>query len=104
MRQAFARAFLHGLRIIWPVLSALMAIIAAAGLFTGLVEGWSPWRGLYFGFITALTIGYGDLVPTHRLTQAIAVLTGFTGILVTALLAGVAVRAFQVTAANERKE
>jgi hypothetical protein len=104
MRREFALALLRGIGIIWPVLSALTAVIVGAGLFVGSVEGWGLWRGVYFAFVTALTIGYGDLVPTHRLTQAVAVLTGFTGILVTALLAGVAVRAFQVSASSERKD
>ena len=43
--------------------SILLAFIAGVGAVVGLVEGWGIWRGVYFGFITALTIGYGDLVP-----------------------------------------
>jgi hypothetical protein len=95
-RRAFALAFLDGLRIIWPVLSGLLAIIVGAGLVIGWLEGWSLWQGIYFAFVTALTIGYGDFAPTRHLTQALAVLLGFTGIAMTALLAGVAVRALQI--------
>jgi hypothetical protein len=79
------------------VLSVILAFIAGVGMIVGLVEGWGIWRGVYFGFITALTIGYGDLVPTRPLTQALAVLAGFAGITMAALLAGVTVRAFQLT-------
>ena len=97
-RRAFARAFLEGLRIIWPVLSALLTIVVGGGLLVGWMEGWSLWQGVYFAFVTALTIGYGDLSPTRHLTQALAVLLGFTGIAMTALLAGVTVRALQINA------
>jgi hypothetical protein len=94
-RRAFALAFLGGLRIMWPVLSGLLAIIVGVGLLVGWMEGWSLWQGIYFAFVTALTVGYGDLSPTRHLTQALAILLGFTGVTMTALLAGLAVRALQ---------
>jgi hypothetical protein len=86
------------------VLSAISAFIAAVGVIVGLVEGWGAWHGLYFGFITALTIGYGDFVPTRPLTQMLSVLAGFAGITMAALLAGVTVRAFQVSRERAGKE
>lgn len=86
------------------MLSAILAFIAAVGVIVGLVEGWGAWRGLYFGFITALTIGYGDFVPTRPLTQVLSVLAGFAGITMAALLAGVTVRAFQVSRERAGKE
>jgi hypothetical protein len=86
-----------GLHIIWPVLAAILAFIAGVGAVVGLVEGWGVWRGVYFAFITALTIGYGDLVPTRPLTQLLAVLVGFAGVTMVALLAALAVRAFHVS-------
>jgi hypothetical protein len=90
-------AFFGGVRIIWPVLSVILAFVAGVGIVIGMIEGWGLWRGVYFAFITALTIGYGDLVPTHRLTQGLAVVVGFAGITMTGLIAALAVRAFQVT-------
>jgi hypothetical protein len=92
-QRALARAFLDGLRIIWPVLSGLLAIIVGAGFLIGWMEGWSLWQGVYFAFVTALGIGYGDFSPTRHLTQALAILLGVTGIAMAALLAGLAVRA-----------
>ena len=102
VRRAFIHALLEGLHIMWPVLSVMLALIAGIGAVVGLIEGWGVWRGLYFGFITALTIGYGDLVPTHPLTQFLAVLAGFTGIGMVALLAGLSVRAFHVGREREK--
>ena len=52
-------------------------------------------RPTYFTFVTGLTIGYGDLVPLHFVARLIAVVIGFSGILVTGLVAAVGVRALQ---------
>jgi hypothetical protein len=104
IRRAFVLAFFGGLSVIWPVLSGLLALIAGAGVLIGSIEGWGLWRGVYFAFITALTIGYGDLVPTHRLTQGLSVLVGFAGITMTALIAALAVRAIQVSSTGARRD
>jgi hypothetical protein len=88
---------MEGLRILWPVLSVILVFVAGVGAVIGTIEGWGLWRGLYFAFITALTIGYGDLVPTHRLTQGLAVVVGFAGITMTGLIAALTVHAFQAT-------
>ena len=104
VRKAFIRNFVHGLHVIWPVLSAILAFVAATGIVTGFVEGWGPWRGVYFAFVTALTIGYGDLVPTHPLTRGLALLAGLGGITMTALLAGVTVRAFHLSETKAPKD
>ncbi len=97
VRGIFVRSLFQGLHILWPVLSAILLFVAGLGVIIGLVEGWGVWPGVYFAFVTALTIGYGDLVPSGPLTQALALVAGFAGITLTALLAGVTVRAFQVT-------
>jgi voltage-gated potassium channel len=52
-------------------------------------------EAVYFSFITGLTIGYGDIVPRQALTRALAVVIGFGGILLTGLVAGIAVNAMR---------
>jgi len=92
----WCRLFVAGLVIVWPVLSALLLLKALLGAIVGAVEGWGVGQGIYFAFITGLTIGYGDLVPHHPLTRLLAVAIGFLGILLTGLVAALAVKAFQV--------
>jgi len=65
----------------------------------GLLEGWSVQDSIYFAFVSGLTIGYGDLAPTSLLTRALAILIGVCGVLMTALLAAIAVKA--LTAATD---
>jgi ion channel len=96
MRRDFAAGLLTGLRIVWPVLSALVGIIVALGVVIGLIEGWSLQDSIYFAFVSGLTIGYGDLAPKTLLTCALAILIGICGVLLTALVAAVAVKALTV--------
>jgi len=93
MRRDFAAGLLVGLRVVWPVLSALLAIIVALGVVIGVIEGWSVQESIYFAFVSGLTIGYGDLAPKTLLTRVLAILIGVCGVLVTALVAAVAVKA-----------
>ena len=53
---------------------------------------------LYFCAITALTIGYGDVVPTSTLGRIDAVLLGLIGMVFTGLVVAAAVRGVQEAA------
>lgn len=83
----------QGMRVVWPILSSLLALIVLLGLAAGLVEGWSVQESIYFSFVSGLTIGYGDFAPKTLLGRALAIAIGLCGILVTALVAAVAVKA-----------
>jgi hypothetical protein len=96
LRLAYLAAIAGGLRLSWPILSAFLIFNCTLGALVGLIEGWGVWKGIYFAFVTGLTIGYGDLVPTQPITRIISVVVGFSGIFLTALLAAIAVRALQV--------
>ena len=103
LRRRFLLAFWWELKIVWPILSALVAIQLALGLLVGYREGWSINDAAYFTFVTGLTIGYGDLVPVHFGTRLIAIVIGFIGILLTGLVAAVGVRALLKATEHEAK-
>lgn len=71
----------------------LLGIIAGLGVVIAWIEGWRALDGVYFAFVTGLSIGYGDFVPTQPLSRILAMAIGFHGVLLTALVAGVAVLA-----------
>ncbi|MBL0141979.1 MAG: two pore domain potassium channel family protein [Betaproteobacteria bacterium] len=96
MRRNFMAGLLVGLRVVWPILSALLAMMALVGLVVGMLEGWSVQESIYFSYVTGLTIGYGDLAPKTLLARTLAILIGACGILLTALIAAVAVKALTV--------
>ena len=93
MRHRFVAGFFTGLRVVWPILSGLIALMIALGVFVGLRERWSIQESIYFAFVSGLTIGYGDLAPKTLLARALAILIGVCGVLFTAVLAAVAVKA-----------
>ena len=64
VRAAYLAALIQGLGVTWPVLSGLLLFKASLGAIVGVIEGWGVWQGVYFAFVTGLTIGYGDLAPT----------------------------------------
>jgi hypothetical protein len=96
LRRNFAAGLLSGLRVVWPILSVSLGAIVALGLVVGVLEGWSVQESIYFAFVSGLTIGYGDLAPKTLLTRTLAILIGVCGVLLTALVAAVAVKAFTV--------
>ncbi len=93
MRRRFFSDLFAGLRIVWPILSGLLGLMAAFGLAVGFVEEWSVGESMYFAFVSGLTIGYGDLAPARLLSRALAIGIGLCGVLFTALVAAVAVKA-----------
>ena len=93
MRREFAAGLLLGLRVVWPVLSGLLAAIVGLGLLVGFIEGWSLSDSIYFAFVSGLTIGYGDLAPGTLVTRVLAIMIGICGVLLTGLVAAVAVKA-----------
>ena len=95
VRRSFLKQMIFALGHVWPVLSVLTLLIAVVGAFIAHIEGWRLTSGIYFGFVTALTIGYGDLVPKLGISRALAVMLGFVGILMTGLFASVGVFAMQ---------
>ena len=103
LRRKFLAGLLTGLRVVWPILSVLLGLIIALGLVVGLLEGWSVHESIYFAFVSGLTIGYGDLAPKSLLTRALAILIGVCGVVVTALLAAIAVKAL-TAATDDSKE
>jgi hypothetical protein len=98
-RRAIQRQFLHALghylHVVWPVLFGILAWQLGLGFLIAWIERWSLGDGVYFTFVTGLTIGYGDLVPHQPLSRFLAILVGLLGTVLTGLIAAIAVRALQ---------
>jgi len=84
----------------WPVLLIILVVQVALGLLIGFVEGWPVGDAIYFTFITGLTIGYGDIVPRQALARALAIGIGVSGLILTGIIAGIAVHAMSKALAD----
>jgi Ion channel len=104
-RRNFVVGLLFGLRVVSPVLSGILVVIAALGVLAGVFEGWSVLDSIYFAFVSGLTIGYGDIAPKTLVGRMLAIAIGACGILLTGLVAAVAVKAITaVTSKDEDKD
>lgn len=95
LRHRFYKALWLAVNVVWPIFSALLGLVVVLGLLIAWVEGWGLFDGIYFAFVTGLTVGYGDLVPKHGISRVLAIAIGFHGVMLTALFAAITVRALQ---------
>jgi len=80
-----------------PLFIGLGLIISALSAAVGRKESWSVSESLYFGFITALTVGYGDMRPTSGLGRALAVVIALFGLIATGIVVAIAVETASLT-------
>jgi hypothetical protein len=97
LRRLFFREMHYGLKVVWPILSGLLTLMIALGVVIGRLEDWPLFDGVYFAFVSGLTIGYGDIVPTRLLSRVLAIGIGLFGVLLMGLVVAVAVRALERT-------
>lgn len=95
LRRHFFVELLSQVRVLWPILSGIIFAMAGCGIVIGRIENWRVDEALYFTFVTGLTIGYGDLTPKHLISRLLALVIGFSGIVLTGLVAAVSVQALK---------
>ena len=88
----FIRQLSLGIWLSSPLLS-LVAAITLLGQIAGKHEGWSRFDSFYWSFITATTVGYGDIRPRQRESRLTAIIIALLGLTFTGILIAVAVRA-----------
>jgi voltage-gated potassium channel len=93
MTIKFLREFGTGLWVAAPVLLSLGLVIVLLGRFVGKHEGWTRFDSVYWSFVTATTVGYGDVRPTKRRCKVVAIVIALLGLLLTGILIAIAVRA-----------
>lgn len=86
----FLEVFFVVIRLAAPLLIFFLVIIIICGQFAGRKEGWSPMNTLYWTFITATTVGYGDMRPSQRRSKILSLIIAFAGLMLTGILVAVA--------------
>ncbi len=96
----FIKIFFIGLLYVSPILIFLLLVILLLGWFVGRVERWSHLNSFYYAFITATTVGYGDLPPRQPISKILAVIIAFTGLIYTGIVVAIALHALTIAFAN----
>ena len=92
----FIRFFLNGLKLASPLLISLAILIILLGQIVGARESWNKFDSLYWAFITATTVGYGDFRPLKRLSKTFSVLIALTGMIFTGIIVALAINAASI--------
>lgn len=95
-RRKFLAAFLSLLGTTAPIWGFLVALVSILGTGFALREKIPIFEGIYFAFITAMTIGYGDITPTTHLGMIISVVIGMIGLVATGIVAALAFQAVKI--------
>ncbi len=94
----FFELFVTGLFMISPVLLFLSGIIFLIARFIYKIEKWQNYsKSLYFTFITALTVGYGNTVPSSGRGKFLSVVSAFVGVVLTGVIVSVALNSVMLS-------
>ena len=82
---------------------SLLVLVILNAIVIALVEGISIGNSMYLSFITAFTIGYGDITPITIIGRVLAILIGLLGIIFTGLVVAISSRALLTTIEEEKR-
>lgn len=89
----FITIFSKGLVLIAPLILFMLLIIVGLSLIVRKIEKWKYFEAIYWGFITALTVGYGDIKPSKNSSRICSVFIALTGIIMCGILVALSVEA-----------
>ena len=89
----FIKLFGYGLYLAAPLLLVFSVFIILVGLWVGRKEGWPRFDALYWSFITATTVGYGDIRPVRKSSRVLALLIALLGVMLTGIIVALAINA-----------
>ena len=101
---AFSKNLLRMLYIVRGVLLGLLVVLVVCAFIIAELENLPLADALYFTFITALTVGYGDIAPTTGIGRIASILVGADGLIIFGLIVAVSNRALHLTVEQEKQQ
>ena len=77
-------------------LAAFALIIALAGVLISRFDKLPLGESIYFAFITAFTVGFGDIAPKSKGARVVTIVLSFLGLLLVGIVVAVAVHALDL--------
>lgn len=97
---SFLKLFFYGISLASPLLIVLVLVIVLLGQIVAVRESWGRFDGVYWAFITATTVGYGDIRPIAPLSKVLSVLIALTGMIFTGIMVALAIHAATTAFSN----
>ena len=94
---AYVATFVRYAMVIRTVIVVNLLWIVASGVAVAKFEGLKLGDGIYFAFVTALSVGYGDIAPKTTLGRVVSINLGFVGMLFIGVVVAIATRALRDT-------
>ncbi len=85
----FIELTLWALYLVAPLLILFSLLIILFGLIVSKLEKWKIFDGLYWAFITATTVGYGDIRPIRKISKVLSVVIALVGMMFTGVIIAV---------------
>ena len=100
MVRAFLLAHANLLGELAAVLMAFAAVILVLGTVIARFDRIPLGQAIYLAFITAFTVGFGDIVPRSPAAKVATVVLAFLGVLLVGIAVAVAVHALDIALAT----
>ena len=78
------------------VLTVFALVIALAGVVISRFDKLPLGESIYFAFITAFTVGFGDIAPKSKGARVVTIALSFFGLLLVGIVVAVAVHALDL--------
>ena len=85
----FIKLTFWSLYLVAPLLGFLCFLIILLGQIVCSIEKWKKFDGLYWSFVTATTVGYGDIRPLKKVSKALSVVIALVGVIFTGIIIAV---------------
>lgn len=85
----FLSLFAWASYLVLPLLLMFLIVIVFLGQIVGWIEKWNRFDSLYWSFVTATTVGYGDIRPVARTSKALSIMIALLGIMFTGIIVSV---------------
>jgi voltage-gated potassium channel len=88
----FLKIYYLAFKLVAPLILTDSLSILLIGLIVGRLEKWKSGEAIYWAFITATTVGYGDFRPKRGITRFLAIIVAIHGLILFSILGAIAVQ------------